>query len=157
MDTLSTAQPENIPPNYEDLPLFTPHSAKASWLAYGDCVLFMLIVAVIAGQLIQQKRAERRGGDAAPAVSLTGSHTRKLFLIGLCLSNLARAVSMIVDAVVHNEVREHVWEHSVQGWTNYCFMVFPSLLFLSTYSIVILFWAQSLSFSKRGINIVSKF
>lgn len=29
-----------------------------------------------------------------------------------------------------------------QGWTNYFLMVFPSLLFLSTYSIVILFWAQ---------------
>ncbi|EER00211.1 hypothetical protein Pmar_PMAR017069 [Perkinsus marinus ATCC 50983] len=142
MDAPPTVQPGDVSSSYKDLPLFTPHSAKASWLAYGDCALFMVIVIVTARQLIQQKREERRGGDAAPAVSLTGSRTRKLFLIGLCLSNLARAVSMIIDAVVHTEVREHVWEHSVQGWTNYFLMVFPSLLFLSTYSIVILFWAQ---------------
>ncbi|EER00979.1 hypothetical protein Pmar_PMAR027824, partial [Perkinsus marinus ATCC 50983] len=130
MDAPPTVQPGDVSSSYKDLPLFTPHSAKASWLAYGDCALFMVIVIVTARQLIQQKREERRGGDAviigllsgmalytppqAPAVSLTGSRTRKLFLIGLCLSNLARAVSMIIDAVVHTEVREHVWEHSVQ-------------------------------------------
>ncbi|KAF4668940.1 hypothetical protein FOZ61_005451 [Perkinsus olseni] len=141
MATLPVDQQREVPMNYEDLPLFTPHSAKAAWLAYGDCVLFMIIVILTARQLVKQRREERRG-DAAPAVSLTGSRTRKLFLIGLCLSNLARAVSLVVDAIVHNEVREHIWEHSVQGWTNYVLMVFPSLLFLSTYSIVILFWAQ---------------
>ncbi|KAF4678331.1 hypothetical protein FOL47_000060 [Perkinsus chesapeaki] len=127
--------------SYEDLPLFTPHSAKAVWLAYGDTVLFMIIVLLTAGQLIKQKREERRG-EAAPSVSLTGSRTRRLFLIGLCIANLARAISMVIDAIVHNEVREHIWEHSVQGWTNYVLMVFPSLLFLSTYSVVVLFWAQ---------------
>ncbi|KAF4657898.1 hypothetical protein FOZ61_005996 [Perkinsus olseni] len=121
--------------------VFAHHSAYAAVLAYVDCGLFLVVSILLARQLIRQKREEKRA-DAIPPISLTGGRTRFFFLLALCISNAARALSLIFDAVIHLEVRMHNLNHPVQTWTNDVFMTFPSLLFLSTYSIVILFWAQ---------------
>ncbi|EER04956.1 conserved hypothetical protein [Perkinsus marinus ATCC 50983] len=121
--------------------VFAHHSAYAAVLAYIDCGLFMVVAVFLMRQLIRQRREEKRA-DAIPPISLTGGRTRFLFLLTLCISNAARALSLIFDAVIHLEVRMHNLNHPVQAWTNDVFMTFPSLLFLSTYSIVILFWAQ---------------
>ncbi|KAF4656649.1 hypothetical protein FOL47_008825 [Perkinsus chesapeaki] len=121
--------------------VFAHNSAYAAVLAYVDCGLFLAVAIVLARQLIKQRQEEKRA-DAIPPISLTGGRTRFFFLLALCISNAARALSLVFDAVIHFEVRMHRLEHPVQSWTNDVFMIFPSLLFLSTYSIVILFWAQ---------------
>lgn len=64
------------------------------------------------------------------------------------LESMYGSILSRLGPIVSNTVIKH---HSYQGWTNYCFMVFPSLLFLSTYSIVILFWAQVTSVTAAPI------
>ncbi len=112
----------------------------ATILAYADIFLFSAVGGILLKQIIHAAREARRKGSSG--VSMTGGEMRMVFMTALCVSNISRAISLIVDTVVRQYVREAKIQKSLQTWVNDVLMSFPSLFFLTSYSIVILFWAQ---------------
>eukprot|EP01067_Filipodium_phascolosomae_P007766 Filipodium_phascolosomae@DN636_c0_g1_i1.p1 len=76
-----------------------------------------------------------RGGDVPP-VSMTGGRSRSEFMSLLFFSNFARVVMLLTALFVQANPKY------LQIWVLYILRSFPSMIFLSTYSVIILFWAQ---------------
>jgi hypothetical protein len=88
----------------------------------------------------QKARSDLRApsGDSGP-VSAAGGETRLVFMGMLALSNISRALTLLIEGFTQQDKQIH---KSVRTWVRDFLMSLPTLFFLSTYSVVILFWAQ---------------
>lgn len=104
-----------------------------------DTLLFS-VLGYLAYRQFRKARADLHhpGSEAAP-VSVAGGETRLLFMGMLSCSNVARAVTLCIEAVTQ---QDHQLQRSVRTWVRDFLMSLPTLFFLSTYSVVVLFWAQ---------------
>eukprot|EP00743_Colponemidia_sp_Colp-15_P003577 GILK01003859.1.p1 GENE.GILK01003859.1~~GILK01003859.1.p1 ORF type:complete len:336 (+),score=34.51 GILK01003859.1:62-1069(+) len=105
------------------------------WLVYTEIALFSVVSIVCVIQLVLHYRIKSPAqGSAAQSA---GWSFRKYFHVLLCLANSARTASLILEIALDNDNAD-----SMRAWWNSLAHSFPSLLFLSTYSVLILFWAQ---------------
>jgi len=104
-----------------------------------DVVLFS-IVGIMAYRQFRKAQSDLRApsGDTAP-VSAAGGETRLVFMGMLALSNITRGVILLIEGFTQQDKQLH---KSVRTWVRDFLMSLPTLFFLSTYSVVILFWAQ---------------
>jgi hypothetical protein len=104
-----------------------------------DVLLFSLL-GILAYRQFRKARSDLQqpGGEAAP-VSAAGGETRLLFMGMLTLSNFARAFTLCIEEFTHQDKQ---LQKSVRSWVRDFVMSLPTLFFLSTYSVVVLFWAQ---------------
>jgi len=111
-----------------------------------DVVLFS-IVGYLAYHQFRKARMDLRGeatqngngtATAAP-VSSAGGETRSVFMGMLALSNFARAVTLCIEGFTQQDKQI---QRSVRTWVRDFLSSLPTLFFLTTYSVVILFWAQ---------------
>jgi hypothetical protein len=104
-----------------------------------DAVLFG-VLGYLAYRQFRKARSDLRqpGGESAP-VSVAGGETRLLFMGLLALSNISRAISLCIEAFTQQDKQI---QKSVRTWVRDFVMSLPTLFFLTTYSVVILFWAQ---------------
>ena len=129
--------PSDVP---SDLSLSLP--LAPSLVFAGFDTLFFVILGSLAYLQFRKSRDDLRqasGQAVAATVSAAGSDTRQLFLGMLSLSNFARAVSLCVEVFTQ---QDHQIQRSVRTWVRDFVMSMPTLFFLSTYSVVIVFWAQ---------------
>eukprot|EP00744_Colponema_vietnamica_P002567 GILI01004004.1.p1 GENE.GILI01004004.1~~GILI01004004.1.p1 ORF type:complete len:363 (-),score=48.95 GILI01004004.1:641-1729(-) len=110
-------------------------SEEYLWLIYTEAISFGLISLFCIVQLVQHYRASKLAPDLS--ANSAGWSFRKYFHILLCLANAARASALLLEVALDNEYGD-----TPEAWLNYLVRTFPSLLFLSTYSVLILFWAQ---------------
>ena len=102
-----------------------------------DLVLCAVIVVLAGCQVYKGGRV-----GEAPTVSLTGKQARNLFLSILGLASALRVLSLLVDLVVRPKVYAQVLQPSYKTWVNNVLLTLPSLVYLSSYSVIVLFWAQ---------------
>ena len=98
--------------------------------AYLNAMMFILVGVGLLYNLVIREMKE--------VISIAGTEMRLLFLKWLCVSNLLRGISILVDVAVKDSLLDESWK----TWTRDVFMALPSLSFITTYSIVVLFWAQ---------------
>eukprot|EP01066_Platyproteum_vivax_P011051 Platyproteum_vivax@DN5000_c0_g1_i2.p1 len=115
--------------------IFTDESKAIIWV-WMAIASFSVISILTLKQVLKIWYSRARTGEAPP-VSLTGGRSRSFFIILLLLSNLSRTFSLLVTLLL-----EDAPNNSEELWWSYVFRSFPSLMFLSTYSVVILFWSQ---------------
>ena len=77
-----------------------------------------------------------------PSAALAGTEMRTLFLKMLAFSNGLRCISILVDILVRHQVKQAALSESWKTWVRDVFMDLPTLMFMTAYSVVILFWAQ---------------
>jgi len=108
-------------------------------LAAMDTILFTTL-GFLAYRHFRKARLDLRqpAGESAP-VSAAGGETRLVFMGLLALSNFARAISLCVEVITQ---QDRQLQRSVRTWVRDFLMSIPTLFFLTTYSVVILFWAQ---------------
>ena len=111
-----------------------------------DVVLFTF-VGYLAYHQFRKARVDLRGdvtqtgtGSAtAPPVSSAGGETRSVFMGMLALSNFSRAITLCIEGFTQQDKQI---QRSVRTWVRDFLSSLPTLFFLTTYSVVILFWAQ---------------
>jgi hypothetical protein len=112
-----------------------------------DVFLFS-IVGYLAYQQLRKSRIDLRGGDggqlgsgsgATAPVSSAGGETRSVFMGMLALSNFSRAITLCIEGFTQQDKQI---QRSVRTWVRDFLSSLPTLFFLTTYSVVILFWAQ---------------
>ena len=114
--------------------------AVASSVVLAGVVTFLFtLMGFLAYRQYRKSRADLGHPDGEP-VSAAGAETRLLFMGMLALSNFSRAVSLCVEVLTQQD--RQLLQRSVRTWVRDFLMCVPTLLFLSTYSVVILFWAQ---------------
>lgn len=113
-------------------------STGIMWIGV-DTVLFA-ILGILAYNQFRKARADLRqpGGETAP-VSVAGGETRLLYMGMLSLSNISRAITLCIEGITQ---QDRQIQKSVRTWVRDFLMSLPTLFFLTTYSVVILFWAQ---------------
>ena len=136
--------------------LITKHDMPAH-VALHSCVFMCTVIAFFLVVLYFIVRSVRK--TRLSTLNLAGGKSRQMFLLVLCLANAARAVSLAVYLYLHVK--------SLGGWTNdngsiegdvndtsfdsnklfssflqSVIIGFPALIFVTAYSIVVLFWAQ---------------
>eukprot|EP00922_Rhytidocystis_sp_ex-Travisia-forbesii_P071202 GHVS01106279.1.p1 GENE.GHVS01106279.1~~GHVS01106279.1.p1 ORF type:complete len:681 (-),score=138.01 GHVS01106279.1:327-2369(-) len=121
---------------------------------YIEMLLFVLVDILAMQQVAKIFRINCQRDYSMPPVSLTGGKTRTFFIILLVLANLARAVSLgflgyllshppeILQTTEGGGAAAAAAAADQHQWLLTILRSAPSLLFLSTYSVVILFWAQ---------------
>lgn len=77
-----------------------------------------------------------KGEDADGAISSTGTEMRRRLQLLLLLANITRCVCLAVEASLFEDGL------CPNAWTCVLVRCIPDLLFLTTYSMLILFWAQ---------------
>eukprot|EP01055_Gregarina_sp_Pseudo9_P000523 Gregarina_sp_Pseudo_9__522@NODE_1335_length_1679_cov_13_101220_g1248_i0_p1_GENE_NODE_1335_length_1679_cov_13_101220_g1248_i0NODE_1335_length_1679_cov_13_101220_g1248_i0_p1_ORF_typecomplete_len371_score20_61DUF1084/PF06454_11/9_7e29_NODE_1335_length_1679_cov_13_101220_g1248_i0381150 len=113
--------------------------------------LFMLFLLIETITLKQVWKFFRPSSQSQSSVSFTGEKTRAFFIIFLSIANFVRTLSLLFlflnpstysqplllpkDAGDVATIDPAVWTHSL-------LLGLPSVLYLSAYSIIILFWAQ---------------
>jgi hypothetical protein len=115
------------------------HFASGTMLVGVDAVLFAML-GILAYIQFRKARTDLRqpGGETAP-VSVAGGETRLLFMGMLSLSNISRAITLCIEGITQ---QDKLIQKSVRTWVRDFLMSLPTLFFLTTYSVVILFWAQ---------------
>ena len=119
---------------------FLSSNTQSETLAFVDAVLF-LVVGFSLAYHIRKQRLEAIS-NVRPPVVLTGTEMRMTFVTCLAVANLSRAVSILVDILVREEVKTLSIDESWKIWVREILMALPSLFFITSYSVVILFWAQ---------------
>eukprot|EP00922_Rhytidocystis_sp_ex-Travisia-forbesii_P071200 GHVS01106276.1.p1 GENE.GHVS01106276.1~~GHVS01106276.1.p1 ORF type:complete len:637 (-),score=103.80 GHVS01106276.1:612-2522(-) len=117
---------------------------------YIEMLLFVVVDILAMQQVAKIFRMNCQRDDSMPPVSLTGGKTRAFFIYLLVLANFARAVSLGFLGYLLSHQQSAVLRAPEEGsavadqhqWLLTILRSAPSLLFLSTYSVVILFWAQ---------------
>ena len=104
-----------------------------------DMVLFSF-VGIMAYRQFCKARADLRApsGESAP-ISAAGGETRLIFMGMLALSNVSRAITLGIEAFTQTDKQ---LQKSVRTWVRDFLVSLPTLFFLTTYSVVVLFWAQ---------------
>ena len=104
-----------------------------------DVFLFGLI-GILAYRQFRKARSDLRApsGESAP-ISAAGGETRLLFMGMLALSNISRAITLGIESFTQQDKQ---LQKSVRTWVRDFLVSLPTLFFLTTYSVVILFWAQ---------------
>lgn len=114
------------------------------------CVLIVVVLFTIMGYLAYRQflkaRLDLRGegvaigntSTAAP-VSSAGGETRLVFMGMLALSNISRAITLCIEGFTQQDKQI---QRSVRTWVRDFLSSLPTLFFLTTYSVVVLFWAQ---------------
>eukprot|EP00922_Rhytidocystis_sp_ex-Travisia-forbesii_P071197 GHVS01106273.1.p1 GENE.GHVS01106273.1~~GHVS01106273.1.p1 ORF type:complete len:697 (-),score=114.47 GHVS01106273.1:541-2631(-) len=122
---------------------------KDCYYLYLDMLLFVLVDLLAMQQVAKIFRMNCQRDDSMPPVSLTGGKTRTFFICLLVLANFARAISLGFLGYLLSHEPSGVLQGSAaitaadqHQWLLTILRSAPSLLFLSTYSVVILFWAQ---------------
>ncbi|CEM00768.1 unnamed protein product [Vitrella brassicaformis CCMP3155] len=115
---------------------FINNDDDAIYVVYAEIALFLL-VAFLNMQLLSIFRVSPSRDQGQP-VSLTGGKTRNFFVSLLFLANFFRAFSLGLQLVLMSSISQA----SLMTWFTYLFRSLPSLIFLSTYSVLIYFWAQ---------------
>ena len=140
---LSPSVPNMTSP--DPIPTTTPAPPHTFQLPAGrtfvgiDVLLFSLLGLLAYRQFRKARRDLRHpSGEAAP-VSAAGAETRLVFMGMLALSNFARALTLCVEGFTQ---QDKALQKSVRTWVRDFLVSLPTLFFLSTYSVVILFWAQ---------------
>jgi hypothetical protein len=109
-------------------------------LSVGFVAILFTVLGTLAYNQFRKARSDLRqpGGETAP-VSVAGGETRLLFMGMLSLSNISRAVALCIECFTQQDKQI---QKTVRTWVRDFLMSLPTLFFLSTYSVVILFWAQ---------------
>jgi hypothetical protein len=115
------------------------HSPNGVMFAMVDVILFT-VVGVLAYRQFRKSRSDLQApsGESAP-ISVAGGETRLLFMGMLALSNITRALTLCVEVFTQQDKQ---LQKSVRTWVRDFLVSIPTLFFLSTYSVVVLFWAQ---------------
>lgn len=115
------------------------HLSNGLTFASIDAVLFS-IVGTLAYRQFRKSRSDMQAssGESAP-ISAAGGETRLFFMGMLALSNLSRAVVLCIEEFTQQDKQ---LQKSIRTWVRDFLVSLPTLFFLSTYSIVVLFWAQ---------------
>jgi hypothetical protein len=118
---------------------FTIRVPSGRTFVWIDVILFS-ILGLLAYRQFKKSRSDLRqsGGEAGP-VSAAGGETRYIFMGMLAVSNFARALTLCIEMLTQQDKQ---LQRSVRTWVRDFVMSLPTLFFLTTYSIVILFWAQ---------------
>jgi Protein of unknown function (DUF1084) len=107
----------------------------ADYVSYLTLFGFLVSSSVLTLYFLNLWKTEKQSVEQFPV--LPGSRMRYLFLKVLLFANFLRPISIVLELfVVESAVK------SFRTWFRDVAMTFPSLIFLSAYSVVILFWAQ---------------
>ena len=112
-------------------------SSEAESLA----LIVSLLFAVLGFSLLIYVRRRKESGNH-PGMALAGSEMRILFLTCLGIANACRSVSILIDVGVREQVKASALDASWKTWTRDVLMCLPSLMFASSFSVVVMFWAQ---------------
>ena len=137
---MTTPFPSVDPDISTPTPSHISHHMPSGMMFIGvDAVLFATL-GYLAYRQFRKARSDLRqpGGETAP-VSVAGGETRLVFMGLLALSNISRAVTLCIEAFTQQDKQI---QKSVRTWVRDFLMSLPTLFFLTTYSVVILFWAQ---------------
>lgn len=130
-----------------------PLDDTAILLAKVAAGLFALLAIAAVRTFILSGR-KRGGGGATPAPVAAGMRMRRCLIMGLLIANFARVFSLIAEIVFGTA--DAAGNHSCEGLENWLFdcdndrfwwaldllEILPACVFLSTFSIILLFWAQ---------------
>uniref|UniRef100_A0A7S4QB03 THH1/TOM1/TOM3 domain-containing protein n=1 Tax=Alexandrium monilatum TaxID=311494 RepID=A0A7S4QB03_9DINO len=86
-----------------------------------------------------------RPSAASASPANTGKRMRRRLLMWLAAASTARILSLIADLGLQEGVSSGVlddWEPAQQRWLGDLVALLPALVFLSAFSLVVLFWAQ---------------
>lgn len=119
---------------------FLTSNTQSESLAFIDAVFFLVVGFALAYHIRRQRLDALANGR--PPVVLTGTEMRMTFVTCLAAANLSRAVSIIINVFVREEVKSLTLDESWKLWVREILMALPSLIFITSYSVVILFWAQ---------------
>ncbi|KAK6590987.1 hypothetical protein RS030_111696 [Cryptosporidium xiaoi] len=115
--------------------------------------LFLLLDAVILQQALKMKSSYT---NELHVMNTSVSHRTRVYFILLCLTaNISRTVTIILLDVTSSDVEVYNLgyreENEVIRWYRDVLRTFPSLIYLSSYSVVVLFWAH-VYYSSTFIN-----
>ena len=99
--------------------------------------------------VVEVWRNARSGSDPEVTTSSAGWELRRWFYLMLLLANFARAVVLMLWLALSGDPLYE--ESGTMGWRMAVAHVVPDLLFVTTYSLLIMFWAQ-LYYSAQGIS-----
>jgi hypothetical protein len=111
------------------------------WVLYACSSLFFLVALFCIFEFVRNHGCSCSSVGVSSKES-TGWATRKIFHLLLFVANLSRGCALIVEILLHDSLTKR------DTWIMSLAHAFPDLAFLSTYSFLVLFFAQSYYSSK---------
>jgi hypothetical protein len=114
------------------------------WVLYTCTTLFFVVAIFCLFEFVRNHGLSCSSADSSGEES-TGWATRKVFHMLLFVANLSRGVALVVEIMLHDSLSKR------DAWPMSLTHAFPDLAFLSTYSFLVLFFAQSYYSSKGRV------
>lgn len=102
-------------------------------------------VCLFGATVLASGRVLVRASPACASPASTGSRMRRNFVLGFAAASLTRCVALAMDLALRERALPFITDHLSKSqvlWVGDLLGLLPSAVFLSAFSIVILFWAQ---------------